>query len=239
MRRFKIDRVKNGEAFLRGQEARHALKVLRLKKGDEIFVFDGEGREYLAVIDAASPTSVKVKILEETKVNRDSPLKSTLFMGITNKIQKFELAVQKVTELGVTEIVPVICKRSSTAQLVKNWDNKLRRWRDISINAAKQCGRNVLPEIRTPIRLEDVEVDSELSFVLWEKGGKSFKDFQGYSANSVSFLVGPEGGLEREEIEVLEKKSFKPIYLGKRILRAETAAIAGMAIIQFIWGDLG
>jgi 16S rRNA (uracil1498-N3)-methyltransferase len=239
MRRFKIDRVKNGEAFLRGQEARHALKVLRLKKGDEIFVFDGEGREYLAVIDAASPTSVKVKILEETKVNRDSPLKSTLFMGITNKIQKFELAVQKVTELGVTEIVPVICKRSSTAQLVKNWDNKLRRWRDISINAAKQCGRNVLPEIRTPIRLEDVEVDSELSFVLWEKGGKSFKDFQGYSANSVSFLVGPEGGLEREEIEVLEKKGFKPIYLGKRILRAETAAIAGMAIIQFIWGDLG
>ncbi len=239
MRRFKIDRVKNGEAFLRGQEARHALKVLRLKKGDEIFVFDGEGREYLAVIDAASPTSVKVKILEETKVNRDSPLKSTLFMGITNKIQKFELAVQKVTELGVTEIVPVICKRSSTAQLVKNWDNKLRRWRDISINAAKQCGRNVLPEIRTPIRLEDVEVDSELSFVLWEKGGKSFKDFQGYSANSVSFLVGPEGGLEREEIEVLEKQGFKPIYLGKRILRAETAAIAGMAIIQFIWGDLG
>ncbi|SMO58667.1 16S rRNA (uracil1498-N3)-methyltransferase [Balnearium lithotrophicum] len=239
MRRFKIDRVKNGEAFLRGQEARHALKVLRLKKGDEIFVFDGEGREYLAVIDAASPTSVKVKILEETNVNRDSPLKSTLFMGITNKVQKFELAVQKVTELGVTEIVPVICKRSSTAQLVKNWDNKLRRWREISINAAKQCGRNVLPEIRTPIRLEDVEVDSELSFVLWEKGGKSFKDFQGYSANSVSFLVGPEGGLEREEIEVLEKKGFKPIYLGKRILRAETAAVAGMAIIQFIWGDLG
>ncbi len=239
MRRFKIDRVKNGEAFLRGQEARHALKVLRLKKGDEIFVFDGEGREYLAVIDAASPTSVKVKILEETNVNRDSPLKSTLFMGITNKVQKFELAVQKVTELGVTEIVPVICRRSSTAQLVKNWENKLRRWREISVNAAKQCGRNVLPEIKTPVKLEDIEVDSELSFVLWEKGGKSFKDFQGYSANSVSFLVGPEGGLEREEIGVLEKKGFKPIYLGKRILRAETAAIAGMAIIQFIWGDLG
>jgi len=239
MRRFKIDRVRNGEAFLRGQEARHALKVLRLKKGDEIIVFDGEGKEYLAVIDAASPTSVRVKVIQEINVNRDSPLRSTLFMGITNKLQKFELAVQKATELGVTEIVPVICRRSSNAQLVKNWENRLRRWREIAVNAAKQCGRNVLPEITYPIGIEDVEADSELSFVLWEKGGNSFKDFQGYSADSVSFLVGPEGGLEKEEIEILKEKGFKPIYLGKRILRAETAAIAGMAIIQFIWGDLG
>lgn len=239
MRRFKIDGVKNGEAFLRGQEARHALKVLRLKKGDEIIVFDGEGKEYLAVIDAASPTSVKVKILEEINVNRDSPLHSTLFMGITNKLQKFELALQKATELGVTEIVPVICNRSSNAQLVKNWEGKLRRWREITVNAAKQCGRNVLPYIKEPIKLPEIETNADLSFVLWEKGGKSLKDYQSYSANSVSFVVGPEGGLEKEEIELLKEKGFKPIYLGKRILRAETAAIAGMALIQFIWGDLG
>ncbi|WP_456420340.1 16S rRNA (uracil(1498)-N(3))-methyltransferase [Thermovibrio sp.] len=239
MRRFKIDRVKNGEAYLRGQEARHALKVLRLKKGDEIIVFDGEGKEYLAVISAASPTSVKLKILEETNVNRDSPLNSTLYMGITNKIQKLELAIQKTTELGVTRIVPVVCRRSSTAQLVRNWEGKLRRWREIAVNASKQCGRTVIPEIAEPVRIEEIEDSSELSFVLWEKGGKSFKDYQGYSASSVSFLVGPEGGLEREEIEILKDKGFKPIYLGKRILRAETAAIAGMTLIQFIWGDLG
>ncbi len=239
MRRFKIDGVRNGEAFLRGQEARHALKVLRLKKGDEIIVFDGEGREYLAVIDAASPTSVRVKIVEETNVNRDSSLHSTLFMGITNKLQKFELALQKATELGVTEVVPVVCSRSSVAQIVKNWDGKLRRWREIAVNAAKQCGRSVLPEIKEPVRLPEIEANADLSFVLWEKGGKSFRDYQGYSATSVSFLVGPEGGLEREEIELLKDRGFKPIYLGKRILRAETAAIAGMALIQFIWGDLG
>ncbi len=239
MRRFKIDGVKNGEAFLRGQEARHALKVLRLKKGDEIIVFDGEGKEYLAVIDAASPTSVRVKIVEETNVNRDSHLRSTLFMGMTNKLQKFELALQKATELGVTEVVPVVCNRSSNAQLIKNWEGKLRRWREIAVNAAKQCGRNILPEIREPVRLPEIETDADLSFVLWEKGGKSLKDYQSYSANSVSFLVGPEGGLEREEIELLKEKGFKAIYLGKRILRAETAAIAGMALIQFIWGDLG
>ena len=239
MRRFKIDGVRNGEAFLRGQEARHALKVLRLKKGDEIIVFDGEGREYLAVIDAASPTSVRVKIVEETNVNRDSSLHSTLFMGITNKLQKFELALQKATELGVTEVVPVVCSRSSVARIVKNWDGKLRRWREIAVNAAKQCGRSVLPEIKEPVRLPEIEANADLSFVLWEKGGKSFRDYQGYSATSVSFLVGPEGGLEREEIELLKDRGFKPIYLGKRILRAETAAIAGMALIQFIWGDLG
>ena len=239
MRRFKIDGVKNGEAYLRGQEARHALKVLRLKKGDEIIVFDGEGKEYLAVISAASPTSVKLKILEEINVNRDSPLNSTLYMGITNKVQKLELAIQKTTELGVTRIVPVVCRRSSTAQLIKNWEGKLRRWREIAVNAAKQCGRTVIPEIEEPVRIEEIEDSSELSFVLWEKGGKSFKDYQNYSASSVSFLVGPEGGLEKEEIEILKEKGFKPIYLGKRILRAETAAIAGMALIQYIWGDLG
>jgi 16S rRNA (uracil1498-N3)-methyltransferase len=239
MRRFKIDGVRNGEAYLRGQEARHALKVLRLKKGDEIIVFDGEGKEYLAVISAASPTSVKLKILEEINVNRDSPLNSTLYMGITNKVQKLELAIQKTTELGVTRIVPVVCRRSSTAQLIKNWEGKLRRWREIAVNAAKQCGRTIIPEIEEPVRIEEIEDSSELSFVLWEKGGKSFKDYQNYSASSVSFLVGPEGGLEKEEIEILKEKGFKPIYLGKRILRAETAAIAGMALIQYIWGDLG
>jgi 16S rRNA (uracil1498-N3)-methyltransferase len=239
MRRFKIDGLKGDEAYLRGQEARHALKVLRLKKGDEIIVFDGEGREFLAVIEAASPTSVKLRILEESKVNRDSPLVSTLYMGITNKVQKFELAVQKTTELGVTRIVPVVCRRSSTAQLIKNWEGKLRRWREIAVNASKQCGRSILPEILEPVRVEEIEDSSELSFVLWERGGKSLKNYQGYSASSVSFLVGPEGGLEREEIELLKEKGFKPIYLGKRILRAETAAIAGMALIQFLWGDLG
>ncbi|RKQ63362.1 16S rRNA (uracil1498-N3)-methyltransferase [Thermovibrio guaymasensis] len=239
MRRFKIDKVRNGEAYLRGQEARHALKVLRLKKGDEIIVFDGEGKEYLAVISAASPTSVKLKILEETNVNRDSPLDSTLYMGITNKVQKLELAIQKTTELGVKRIVPVICRRSSTAQLIKNWEGKLRRWREIAVNASKQCGRTVIPEISEPVKIEEIEDSSDLSFVLWEKGGKSFKDYQSYSASSVSFLVGPEGGLEKEEIELLKERGFKPIYLGKRILRAETAAIAGMTLIQYIWGDLG
>jgi len=239
MRRFKSDTIKGDTAYLRGQEARHALKVLRLKKGDEIIIFDGEGREYLAVITAASPTSVKLKVLEEINVNRDSDLRSVLFMGITNKLQSFELALQKATELGVSEIVPVVCQRSSTAHNIKNWEGKLRRWREIVVNAAKQCGRNVIPEIKTPLRLEEIRSDSDLAFVLWEKGGSSLKEFESFSASSVSFLVGPEGGLDKKEIELLKTKGFKPIYLGKRILRAETAAIAGMALIQYVWGDLG
>ena len=160
-------------------------------------------------------------------------------MGLTNKLQKFELAIQKATELGVTEIVPVICKRSSNAQNVKNWENKLRRWEEIVVNAAKQCGRNILPVIRQPVKLPEIEDNSELAFVLWEKGGKSLKDYESFSASSVSFIVGPEGGLDKEEIEILKEKGFKPIYLGKRILRAETAAIAGMTLVQYTWGDLG
>jgi 16S rRNA (uracil1498-N3)-methyltransferase len=239
MRRFKADRIKGDEAYLRGKEARHALKVLKLRKGDELIIFDGEGREYLAVITAASPTSVKLKVLEEIKINRDSSLRSVLYMGITNKLQSFEIALQKSTELGVTEIVPVVCKRSSVAQLIKNWEGKLRRWNEIVVNSAKQCGRNKLPVVKEPVRLPEINPDADISFVLWEKGGKSIKDFSGYSASSVSFLVGPEGGLDNEEIKLLEEKGFKTVYLGKRILRTETAAIAGMALVQFIWGDLG
>jgi len=239
MRRFKVDKVKSGEAYLKGREARHAYRVLRLKKGDEIIVFDGEGREYLAEITLTSPTSVKLRVIEEININRDSSLRAILYMGITNKLQKFELAIQKSTELGVTEIVPVICQRSSNAHNVKNWKGKLRRWNDIVVDAAKQCGRNVLPVIHEPVKLPEITSDCELSFVLWEKGGKTLKDYESYMANSVSFLVGPEGGLDRSEIDILKDKGFKPVYLGKRILRAETAAVAGMALVQYIWGDMG
>ncbi|MEO2068552.1 MAG: RsmE family RNA methyltransferase, partial [Desulfurobacteriaceae bacterium] len=198
MRRFKVDKVKGNVAYLRGQEARHVLKVLRLRKGDEIIIFDGEGKEYLAEIEAASPTSVKLNVLKELNINRDSHLKSILYMGLMNKLQKFELAIQKATELGVSEIVPVICKRSSNAQLIKNWENKLGRWNEIVINAAKQCGRNILPQINEPVRLPEIENKTELSFVLWEKGGKSLKDYESFNASSVSFIVGPEGGLDTE-----------------------------------------
>ncbi len=239
MRRFKVESVRGDEAYLRGQEARHALKVLRLRKGDEIVIFDGTGNEYLARIEASSTVSVKLKVLKKLNINRDSPLDTTLYMGLTNKLQKFELAIQKSTELGVKTVVPVICKRSAFGEKVKDWSGKLRRWNEITVNAAKQCGRNILPQIEEPIRLSDIEDSSELKFVLWEKGGRSFKDYSQFSPNSVSLVVGPEGGLDNEEIEILKAKGFNVIHLGKRILRAETAAIASLSVVQFLWGDLG
>ncbi len=238
MRRFKVDRVDGDVAYLRGREARHALKVLRLKKDDEIVVFDNKGKEYVARIEATSTQSARLRVLKETHVNRDSPLETTIFMALTNRLQKFEMALEKAVELGATNIVPVICRRSSNAQHVTSWSNKLRRWNDISISAAKQCGRNILPKIENPISLHNISNDSELSFVLYEKGGKTIKSFESLTPSSVSLLVGPEGGLEGSEVEFLETKGFKPIYLGKRILRAETAVIVGMTLVQFIWGDL-
>jgi len=239
MRRFKVDSVRGEEAYLRGQEARHALKVLRLRKGDEIVIFDGTGNEYLARIEASSTVSVKLKVLKKLNVNRDSPLETTLYMGLTNRLSKFELAIQKSTELGVKTIVPIICKRSAFGEKVRDWSRKLERWKEISINAAKQCGRSILPEIEEPRKLKDVESGAELKFVLWERGGRSFKDYSQFTPGSVSLVIGPEGGLDTEEIEILKDKGFSVIHLGKRILRAETAAIASLAVVQFLWGDLG
>ncbi|WP_457567843.1 16S rRNA (uracil(1498)-N(3))-methyltransferase [Desulfurobacterium sp.] len=238
MRRFKVDGIKGNIAYLRGQEARHVLKVLRLRPGDEIVVFDGSGKEYLAVIEASSTQSVRLKVVEEITINRESPLKTRLFMGLTNRLQKFELALQKATELGVTEIVPVVCQRSAFGDKVKDWSGKLRRWNDIVLNASKQCGRAVIPPVREPVRLRDIRDVSDLKFVLWERGGKSFENFSEVTATSVSLVVGPEGGLDEREVDYLKDVGFHVIHLGKRILRAETAAIVGLAIVQYIWGDL-
>ena len=239
MRRFKVESVRGDEAYLRGQEARHALKVLRLRKGDEIVIFDGTGSEYLAKIEASSTVSVKLKVLKKLNINRDSPLDTVLYMGLTNRLPKFELAIQKSTELGVKVIVPIICKRSAFGEKIKDWSGKLKRWNEITVNAAKQCGRNILPEIKEPIKLDDIDDSSELKFVLWEKGGKSFKDYSQFNPTSVSVVIGPEGGLDSKEIETLKSKGFHVIHLGKRILRAETAAIASLSVVQFLWGDLG
>ena len=239
MRRFKVESVRGDEAYLRGQEARHALKVLRLRKGDEIVIFDGTGSEYLAKIEASSTVSVKLKVLKKLNINRDSPLDTVLYMGLTNRLPKFELAIQKSTEIGVKVIVPIICKRSAFGEKIKDWSGKLKRWNEITVNAAKQCGRNILPEIKEPIKLDDIDDSSELKFVLWEKGGKSFKDYSRFNPTSVSVVIGPEGGLDSKEIETLKSKGFHVIHLGKRILRAETAAIASLSVVQFLWGDLG
>ncbi|SNR58679.1 16S rRNA (uracil(1498)-N(3))-methyltransferase [Desulfurobacterium atlanticum] len=238
MRRFKVNDIREDVAYLRGQEARHVLKVLRLRPGDEIVIFDGKGNEYLAVIEASSTQSVRLKVLEKLMIDRESPLKTVLYMGLTNRLQKFEMALQKATELGVSRIVPIICKRSAFGEKVKDWSGKLRRWNEIVVNASKQCGRAVIPPVEEPVKLLNIDDDSELKFVLWERGGKSFNNFKDNTATSVSLLVGPEGGLDESEVEILKSKGFHVIHLGKRIMRAETAAIVGLAIVQYIWGDL-
>ncbi len=239
MRRFKIESIKNGIGFLRGKEARHAIKVLRLSVGDEVIVFDGNGNEYLAKIEALSTSGLRLKIIKNLEIDRESSLETRLYLGLTNKLSSFELALQKATELGVKEIIPVICKRSSFGDKIKNWEGKLNRWKYILTNAAKQCGRNVIPEIYEPIKLKDVIPEKDLNFVMWEVGGKSLKRYIDYSPKSVSIFIGPEGGLEKEEVNSLIDKGFKVITLGKRILKVETAAIVSLALVQFMWGDIG
>ena len=239
MRRFKIESLKNNIGFLRGKEARHAIKVLRLSVGDEVIVFDGNGNEYLAKIEALSTSGLRLKILKKLEIDRESPLDTRLYLALTNKLSSFELALQKATELGVKEIVPVICKRSSFGDKIKNWEGKLNRWKYILTNAAKQCGRNLVPQIYEPIKLKEVVPEKDLNFVMWEVGGRSLKRYMDYSPASVSILIGPEGGLEKEEVDFLVDKGFKVITLGKRILKVETAAIVSLALVQFMWGDIG
>ena len=221
--------------------------VLRLKPGDEVFVFDGEGREYLCRIESLRRDEAELSILKEVEpASPESALDLTLALALL-KGEKFDLVVQKATELGVTGIVPVMTKLSDIRLRDERDAEKRRaRWRRIALEAAKQSGRARLPKIEEPTPfdslLESVQPTSDsYCFLFAERGGESLAhSFSDSSAKpqSLTALVGSEGGWTDEELQAAQARDWRIITLGGRILRAETAAIAVTALLQHLFGDL-
>lgn len=243
MHRFYADPARSSGdlVFLAEEDARHALSVLRLKAGQAVEVFL-EGQRYDAEITSADRDGVCVKLLSQLQ-STEAALSVTLYQGLP-KSDKMDFIVQKAVELGVTRIVPVIMSRCVVKLNPKDAAHKLERWRKIAREAGKQCGRCITPEITEPCTLSSLPslpAFPDVNIVPWEEseghGPLAFsRSHPGLS--SLGILIGPEGGIDRDEIAVLNQSGFIPVTLGKRILRTETAGLAAVASLMALYGEM-
>jgi 16S rRNA (uracil1498-N3)-methyltransferase len=235
--------VVDGMIRLEGREVKHIRTVLRLGVGDEILLFDGQSMEYEGSIAETGTSYILVRVDRVRACRTESPLYVTLAQSLL-KGEKMDYVVQKATEVGVKRISPFISSRS-IPRLEKSKDlTRRRRWEKIAMEASKQCGRGAVPEIETVRNYDQViENPSEGSvrLLLWEKEGEHLKKVLGsrQENSDVFFIVGPEGGLSLDEVEKARRVGFIPVNLGRRILRAETAGICLLSILQYEWGDMG
>jgi len=244
-RRFRIRRenLQGLEAFIddRG-EMSHIRRVLRLKVGEAVVLFDGEGKEYCAAISQMASDKISFILSSAGSIlTTESPLKIILGVGLL-KAAKFDWLVQKTTELGVSEIIPIVSEH--VVPLWPGEKNRSRqlRWEKIVSESAKQCGRAKVPRIHSLCSFEDAldkEFEKTHRLFLWEKEATgSLEDVCGEPPTCVYVLVGPEGGFSEQEALRARQAGFRPIRLGPRILRAETAGVAVVSLLQFLLGDL-
>ena len=234
-----------GRVRLSAEETQHLRNVLRLEVGDEAFVFDGAGHEFRGEIAAISRDSAEIRIIQEVSpAAAESPLDLTIAVALL-KGEKFDLVVQKLTELGVTRVVPITTTRADVR--LRNGDDanrRLGRWRRIVMEATKQCGRARLLTIEAPATFNEFVLRShgggEMRLMFTERDGASLGDAfsQGTKARVVTALVGPEGGWTDDEIKQARVAGWTSMTLRGRIMRAETAAIACAALLQHRFGDL-
>lgn len=227
---------------LNQEETRHLRDVLRLRSGDEISVFNGEGDEFKCRIEKIEKKETVLRIVEKVSPSApESSLKLTLAVALL-KGDKFDFVAQKACELGVSRLIPLITKRADVK--LKNAGEaakKLERWRKIALEAAKQCGRTKLMKIDLPKTFEEFMKSSEgVSLFFSERNGESFESFsnKNIETGEITAVIGSEGGWEDAEIETARENDFHIITLGGRILRAETAAIIISALLQNHFGDL-
>jgi 16S rRNA (uracil1498-N3)-methyltransferase len=225
-------------AILPPLAANHVSRVLRLRAGAPLVVFDGIGSEFHAEVTSVAH-GVSITIGDRMRGTPESPLKITLVQGVSRS-ERMDWALQKATELGVTTIAPVLTARSVVRLDDKQSTKKLEHWRNIVVGACEQCGRNLIPQILEPVSFRDYVAQSPkqgLRLVLSPTASTSLAGLNSMP-NKVELLIGPEGGLDDDEIARAEAAGFVPVTLGPRVLRTETAAITALSVLQALWGDL-
>lgn len=220
--------------------AHHASRVLRLRVGDAVEIFDGIGNECQGLIAYLSGKRVTVSEITATVNTRESPLHVVLAQSLSGS-EKMDWIIQKSTELGVTEIQPLATERSVAKLTAERAANRLEHWRQVAISACEQCGRNVLPVIHAPLEIMDwlqkTKSITDGKYILLPGGAASLHD-QAKPQRKAVLLIGAEGGFSHAENTAALHCGFIPIRLGARVMRTETAAIAGLAVLQALWGDL-
>jgi 16S rRNA (uracil1498-N3)-methyltransferase len=246
MRRFFVrpEDVSEPELRLRGDEAAHLLHALRLRPGTSIVTFDGLGREYVATIERLDEDEVICHITCERGSPHAQGISIALGQGLP-KGDKFEWIIQKTTELGVTELVPLLTERAVPRLSGPRVSAKRVRWDRLAREACKQCGRSVVPRLYSPMSLDTFCMtfrQADLRLLLWEEErGRRLRTVLGAAPQvaSAAIIIGPEGGLTPTEVVRGESYGFLTVGLGERILRTETASMAVVALLQHRFGDLG
>ena len=217
----------------------HAVRVRRLRNGDELVLFGGAGSEALARLVDVGRNRADVEIVAVAAVGRESPLAITLLQGISSG-DRMDYTLQKAVELGVVAIVPVIAERAIARLSGDRADKRLAHWRQVVVSACEQCGRNVIPDVAPAIALADALTKCSSAtatrYVLSVANGIRLRELP-VPPGPIVLMAGPEGGLTDDEEAAAVVAGFGRLTLGPRVLRTETAAIAAMAAMQAMWGD--
>ncbi len=267
-----VSDIKDNRISITDEKAHYLTSVLRCRSGDELIIFDGDGNCYRTKILKSGRREVITEVIERFPCNTESPINITLVQGLL-KGEKMDMVIQKTTELGVKEIMPVITERSQLRET-----KKVARWRKIAEEASRQSGRSIVPDVHDATRFSDIldtlSPNAVNGLIFYEEGGMKlseaveiFKQRFNYALPSrggytplhpsqegiissppagkdrgeggLLIIIGPEGGFTKEEVTLAEEKGLLVTSLGKRILRAETAAISAVTLVQFLLGDMG
>lgn len=247
MRRFFIEKSKlvGPTIIITGSDAEHIKRVLRMKQGDRIELFDGRGFEYDARIENFLVGSVEVSIIKRFLSVSESPVQIIIAQALL-KDKKMDILTRQFTEIGITKLIPFTAIRSIPKPDKRRLSVRKKRWEKIAIEALKQCRRGYVTEIGETVTFNDVLImgnDCELKIVFWENESKPISDVIQHvherKYKKILAVLGPEGGFSEKEIENAKACGFVTTSLGPRILRAETAAIAACTILQYLFGDMG
>ncbi|MCC7258733.1 MAG: 16S rRNA (uracil(1498)-N(3))-methyltransferase [Gammaproteobacteria bacterium] len=240
LRRIFSDEPLQGSATvtLHGDAAGHVQRVLRLRRGDAVVLFDGSGSDFEGEITALARDAVTVAVGVGREVVSESPLAITLLQGVCRGT-RMDTVVQKATELGVAEIRPVLTSRSVVRLDEARGERRQSHWQRVAVAAAEQSGRSRVPAVAeaAPLEAALAAVTSCPTRLLLDPMGAALRDMA-IAPGALALLVGPEGGLAPEEVRLAGDCGFRPVRLGPRILRTETAPLAALALLQFLAGDL-
>ncbi len=229
------------KCLLPRSQARHALRVLRLKPGQEITLFNGDGAEYQAVIDAAREDGLLVLVREARTADREAPLPVILAQGVSSG-ERMDFTLQKAVELGVAAIQPLATKRSVVQLDAERAVKRRAHWEGVVIAACEQCGRNRVPRVEPLcaisewLRAPERHPAGWMRLLLSPRAPSRLRELTP-SAGGIVLLAGPEGGFAPEEEKDALGAGFVAVRLGPRVLRTETAALAALAALQTLWGD--
>lgn len=237
--RFFTENISDTTAVLSGDDAKHAVQVLRMREGDHAVICDGKGTDYLARL-AETGGELLFDLLERSKNEAEPSVHLRLFQAMP-KSDKMEFIVQKAVECGACEIIPFFSKRCVSRPDKKQMAKKTERYRRIAYEAAKQCGRGIIPQVGEAVEfstLFDMISPENTDILFYECAELPLREAVSEYKTNIDIIIGSEGGFEQSEAAALAEHGFIPVSLGKRILRCETAPVAAISVLMNITGNM-